>query len=178
MFDQLGGAFQGQGVVDGNLLFNDKEFEIIMNAWAECAIGYNIKSNETNRYYQVHRRAVGQKLWEDMTLDERKKEFTKSLVMDLEITSRMIDKDAASLLLKRAYNPLDPMAVYYKCLLVKLGATISEDGQMKVPAGFSERLENLLHSKRVIDLIPTQAVDQSLKKADDQKLGLRLRLSL
>ena len=176
MFDQLGGSFQGQGIVDGNLLFNDKEFEAIMNVWAECAIGYNIKLNETNRYYQVHRKSIGQKLWEEMTLDERKKEFTKSLIMDLEITSRMIDKDAASLLLKRAYNPLDPMAGFYKSLLIKLGATITEGGQRKVPAGLNERLENYLHNKKVIDLIPTQATDQSIKKAGDLKLGLRLGL--
>ena len=78
---------------------------------------------------------------------------------------------------RRAYNPIDPMAGFYKIFLVKLGATITEDGQMKIPAGLNERLEAYLQNKRVVDLTVIQSLDQSLKQnPDNPKLKLKLKL--
>jgi len=184
MNENLGGGYQNFGINEGNMIFSEKEIEVMMNVWAECAIGYNSKLNETNKFHQKHRKLNGLKLWEDMTLAERKNEFTKAVIKDLEITNNILSDgykilgvEVIDYVVRRAYNPIDPMAGFYKSFLVKLGATITEDGQMKIPAGLNERLEAYLHNKRAIDLTETQSLGQSLKhKPDAPKLSLKLKL--
>jgi hypothetical protein len=184
MNEYLGGAHQDFGINEGSMVFSEKEIEVMMNVWAECVIGYNFKLNETNKFHQKHRKLNGLKLWEDMTLTERKNEFTKAIIKDLEITNNILSDgykilgvEVIDYVVRRAYNPVDPMAGFYKCFLIKLGATITEDGQMKIPAGLNERLEAYLQNKRVVDLAVTQSLDQSLKQnPDNPKLKLKLKL--
>ena len=179
MFDELARVNHLQGMVDGHLVFNDKEIEAMMNIYAQFAIGYKLESNMTNKFYQVHRKSIGQKLWEDMTLDERKDEFFKALKNDLEITSKQVlGKNRIDYLLDRALEPLDPMSGFYKCVLLKLGATITEDGKIRLSLSLKERLENYeLQNKRTIDLMSEAALDQSLKvNLNELKLSLKLRL--
>ena len=179
MFDELARVNHVQGLVNGHLVFNDKEIEAMMNIYAQYAIGYKLELNMTNKFYQVHRKSIGQKLWEDMTLDERKDEFFKALKNDLEITSKQVlGKNQINYLLDRTLEPLDPMAGFYKCVLLKLGATITEDGKIKLSQSLKEQFENYeLQNKRVIDLMPESALDQSLKaNPNELKLSLKLKL--
>ena len=179
MFEEIAGANHEQGLVNGHLIFNDKEIEAMMNIYAQYAIGYNLKLDKTNQFYQVHRKFIGQKLWEDMTMDERKDEFFKALKNDIEITSKQVlGENKINYLLDRALDTLDPMAGFYKCVLLKLGATITEDEKIKLSLSMKEQFENYeLHHKRTIDLMSEAVSDQSLKVIPSElKLGLKLKL--
>ena len=175
MYDDLGENLE-QGGTRKSMVFSDKEIEVMMNYWAECTIGYNQELGQTNKYHQKHRNSVGLKLWEQMTIEERQKEFFNSLKRDLEITSTIFGNDVTGYVLERAYNPKDPMAEFYKGVLIKLGATVTEEGQLRIPANLNERLEKcLLYDYLLLDI--KQQLDQGLKQpTHEQKLDLKLRL--
>jgi len=90
----------------------------------------------------------------------------------------MLWKTTKSIILDRATDPLDPMAGFYKLLLVKLGATVTDDGKIKISQGLKETLENnMLHNKQVIDLVSSNVLDQSLK-FKPASVGHSLKLKL
>jgi len=171
MFDEPAKADKKQAISNGDLIFNDKEIEEMMNVYAQCLIEYGLEDNLIHLSYQERRKATGRKLWEDMTHSERKNEFLNVLKEDLESVSKQIVKiSRAHYISNRAQDPLDPMAGFYKYVLVKLGgATITENGKIKLPLDLTERLENLdLFNKRIIELISAGGIEQFFKFKPDE----------
>ncbi|MBF0512339.1 MAG: hypothetical protein HQL13_08465, partial [Candidatus Omnitrophica bacterium] len=74
-----------------HLIFNEKEIEKMMNIYAQCDREYGLEGdNLINLPYEERRKSRGQKLWEEMTINERKQEFFNALKMDLECVSKQI----------------------------------------------------------------------------------------
>jgi hypothetical protein len=168
----------GRGIIGGQLNVNDREIEYMMDVYAQFGAGYNSKINKTVMNAQV-RKFIGEKLWEDMTIEERKKEFFDKLKEDIEFTDKyVLENNKINYFLDRATDPLDPMAGFYKLLLVKLGATVTEDGKIKISHELKESLEsNILRHKKVIDIVSSNALDQSLKfKPANMGLSLKLKV--
>lgn len=166
------------GLISGHLNINDREIEYMMDIYAQFGTGYNSKINKTVMNRKI-REFMGEKLWEEMTIEERKKEFFDKLKEDLEFTAKYVmENNKINYFLDRATDPLDPMAGFYKLLLVKLGATVTDDGKIKISQGLKETLENnMLHNKQVIDLVSSNVLDQSLK-FKPASVGHSLKLKL
>jgi len=171
---------QGNGLLNGQLNLNDKEIGYMLDVYAQFGAGYDAKLNKTVDGIKT-RKSLGEKLWEEMTLEDRKKEFFNKLKEDLEFTSKYVyDKNKINYFLDRASDPLDSMAGFYKILLVKLGATITEDGNVKVSKELRDILENnILKNKQVLDIVSPKNLNQSNKvNGDGAGLNLRLKLDL
>lgn len=179
MFDDSFNSNQDvHGLINGHLDINDREIEYMMDVYAQFGAGYNSKINKTVMNRDI-RKLMGEKLWEEMTIEERKKEFFDKLKEDIEFTDKyVLENNKINYFLDRATDPLDPMAGFYKLLLVKLGATVTEDGKLRISQELKESLEsNILRHKKVIDIVSSNALDQSLKfKPANMGLSLKLKL--
>ncbi len=166
------------GLVDGYLSINDKEIEYMMKIYAQYGAGYDHRRHVTVGFQKAHRKTKGEKLWEEKTLIEQKTEFFQRLRDDLEFAAKEIKSNKVNYLRDRAMDPLDPMAGFYKILLVKLGASITEDGKIRITNDLKHRLENCeLKDKQVIDLIPERIVKHEWKMQLPPR-GAGLKLSL
>jgi len=165
------------GFLNGSLNINDQEISYMVDIYAQFGAGYNAKLNKTILNKKI-RGSLGDKLWEEMTNDERKREFFAKLKEDLEFTSKYIlENNKINYFLDRALDPLDPMSGFYTLLLVKMGATITEDGKIKVTNELKERLErNILNSKQSFELPQGQSNQNLQMKTEALKLSLKLRL--
>jgi hypothetical protein len=172
-FDQ-----EGRGLTGGPFNVNDREIEYMMDVYAQFGVGYNPKINKTVMNAQI-RKLMGEKLWEEMTIEERKKEFFDKLREDIEFTDKyVLENNKINYFLDRATDPLDPMAGFYKLFLVKLGATVTEDGKIKISHELKESLENkILRHKKIIDIVTSNDLDQSLRFKSAHK-GPSLKLKL
>jgi hypothetical protein len=179
MSEELSLLKQGQpGLIGGHLNINDQEIEYMMKIYAHFGAGYDHRRHVTIGFHKVHRKAKGEKLWEEKTLIEQKTEFFQRLKEDLEFAAKEIKSNKVGYLLDRALDPLDPMAGFYKLLLVKLGASVTEDGKIKITHDLKQRLENCeLKDKQIIDLIPEKIVKQEWKMhLPSRGAGLKLTL--
>jgi hypothetical protein len=179
MSEELALLKQGRfGLIDGHLSINDKEIEYMMKIYAQYGAGYDHRRHVTVGFQKAHRKTKGEKLWEEKTLIEQKTEFFQRLREDLEFAAKEIKANKVDYLRDRAMDPLDPMAGFYKILLVKLGASITEDGKIRITNDLKDRLENCeLKDKQVIDLIPERIVKHEWKMQLPAR-GAGLKLSL
>lgn len=140
MFDDSFNSNQDvHGLINGHLDINDREIEYMMDVYAQFGAGYNSKINKTVMNRDI-RKLMGEKLWEEMTIEERKKEFFDKLKEDIEFTDKyVLENNKINYFLDRATDPLDPMAGFYKLLLVKLGATVTEDGKLRISPGIERK---------------------------------------
>jgi hypothetical protein len=152
------------GLDGGHLDINDMEIEYMMRIYAQLGAGYNHSRHKTVGFQRVHRGTKGEKLWEEKTMIEQRCEFFQRLKEDLEFAAKEMKANKVNHLLDRALDPLDPMSGFYKVLLVKLGATIAEDGRVRIPNELKQRLETReLRNRQVMDLMPPKIVQQEWK---------------
>ena len=152
-------------MVNGKIYLNDQEIDFIMSSYAAKGAGYDFKRDKTVGFHRIHRQTMGMKLWEEMTILEQRQEYFPKLRNDLEVATKQLEgKNRVDYLLDRALDPLDPMHNFYKMVLVKLGATITNDGAIKLSPDLKEKLENWeLRHKRLIDLVPLKELEQNKK---------------
>lgn len=164
-------------MVNGKIYLSDQEINFIMGSYAMNGAGFDFKRERTIGYHLTHRKTMGLKMWEEMNLLERKQEYFLQLRRDLEIASGQMEVGKkVDYFLDRALDPMDPMNNFYKMVLIKLGATITESGAIKLSADLKEKLENWeLRQKRLIDLVPMDDLEQN-RKLELKELVPTLRL--
>ncbi len=174
--DVFNDSYLVPAMVNGKIYLRDQEIDFIMSSYAVCGAGYDFKRDKTIGFH-THRKAMGLKLWEEMSIVEQKQEYFVKLRKDLEIATKQLEgKNRVDYLLDRALDPLDPMQNFYKLVLVKLGATITDDGAIRLSKELKERLENWeLRQKRLIDLVPLKELEQN-RKLELRETVPRLRL--
>lgn len=175
--DVFNGSYVVPAMVNGKVYLSDQEIDFIMSCYAVQGAGYDFKRDKTVGFHNIHRKTMGMKLWEEMSILERKQEYFVQLRKDLEIATKQLEgKNRVDYLLDRALDPLDPMANFYKIVLVKLGATITDDGAIRLSKELKERLENWeLRHKRLIDLVPLKELEQN-RKLELREFVPKLRL--
>lgn len=164
-------------LVNGKIYLTDKEIEFIMSSYALYGAGYNQKRGMTVGFHKTHRKAVGMDLWENMTDLDRKKEFFSHLRRDLtNAVKHLEDGNRIDYLLSRAIDPMDPMKNFYKVFLVKMGASITEEGSLKISRELKERLDNWdLKNKPIIDFVPLKELELN-KKLEIEDLSRTLKI--
>ena len=175
--DAFNDSYNVPAIVNGKIYLSDQEIDFIMSSFAAKGVGYDFKRDKTVGFLKIHRQNMGMKLWEEMSIVEQKQEYFVQLRKDLEIATKQLEgKNRVDYLLARALDPLDPMQNFYKLVLVKLGATITDEGAIRLSKELKERLENWeLRQKRLIDLVPLKELEQN-KKLELREFVPKLRL--
>jgi hypothetical protein len=148
-----------------NLCFSDTEINFMMNCYAFNSVGYSSKYAKTDSYHKIERKNSGLKLWEEMSFEERKDEFIKRLVDDLNIVSKEIRAfNKLDYLLDRALDPLDPLSLFYKMTLVKMGASLTGEGDIRIPLEVKEKIERIdLSNQQILQMDPIKSLIQGNK---------------
>jgi hypothetical protein len=109
-----------------------KDLQGAVEHYGEKGASYDPRSGKSVGAGRVLRIASeADKLWENMTPQERTAEFQASALKDLEIAAKEAT-NPVDYLLDRALDPLDPMAGLYKAILKAQGAQITEKGGIKL----------------------------------------------
>jgi N12 class adenine-specific DNA methylase len=115
------------------LLLSEQDIQTILNQYAAKHCGFSVEVNRSGGMQPKMREASGQKLWEDMSFDEKTKEFYQYMQEDFSIAHKESkDRNPVDYLLDRALDPLDPMSEVYKVILRNAGAEIADNG-IKLP---------------------------------------------
>lgn len=152
-------------IVNGKIYLSDQEINFIVAGYAVNSAGYDFKKGQTSEYSKTQRKLLGLKCWEQMTLVEQRQEYFALLRKELEIASMIMEEgQRVKYLQAKARDVKSPMRNFYIVALVKLGATITEDGTIKLSKELSERLENWeLRQKKLIDMVPINDLEQNRK---------------
>ena len=108
---------------------------------------------------------------------EQKQEYFVQLRKELEIVCTIMEEGKrVKYLMAKAKDRSDPMRHFYIVALVKLGATIKDDGTIQISKEVIEKLENWeLRQKRLLDMVPFNELAQN-KKLELRESSPALRL--
>lgn len=135
---------------NGQLNISEMELEYMLKIYAIYGAGFSPDRNKTVGLSRFDRKRTGERFWEDKSVIEQRQEFFEYLKKDLaESSKQIVHANKVDYLLNRALDPWDPMAGFYKVVLIKLGATITQDGAIKL----SDELKRNLENKQIKDLI-------------------------
>ena len=164
-------------LVNGKIYLNDQEINFLMASYAIHSAGFDFTKGKTDDYFKAQRKLLGLKYWEQMTLMEQKQEYFAQLRKELEIVCTIMEEGKrVKYLMAKAQDRSDQMRHFYIVALVKLGATIKDDGTIQISKEVIEKLENWeLRQKRLLDMVPFNELIQN-KKLELRESSPALRL--
>jgi len=127
----------------GDTSLTTQDVDKAISQYAHQTAGFSKKLGKTIGMSKFMRQQMGKPLWEDLTKEEQLAEVRERIIEDFKIARKEGKDNPVNYVLDRALDPLDPMAGVYKIFLKKAGATIAENGAVKL----SPELKRMMDGK-------------------------------